>query len=68
MFRKLFEEVSKEFSASVWKGFVQLIMAAIILRGRNSIGDFCTAAYRNDWSFQHLPSHFFTSTVVSRRR
>ena len=35
--RKLFEEVSKEFSASVWKRFVQLIMAAIILRGRKSI-------------------------------
>jgi len=35
--RKLFAEVSKEFSPSVWGRFVQLIIASIVLRGRKTI-------------------------------
>lgn len=35
--RKLFADLSKEFSASVWERFLQLIIAAIVLRGRKSV-------------------------------
>lgn len=35
--RNQLAELSKEFSASVWERFVQLIVASIVLRGRKSI-------------------------------
>jgi hypothetical protein len=45
--RNLLAELSKEFSASVWERFVQLIVASIVLRAGDLSGDYSTAAASN---------------------